>query len=137
MKMLKLPFFLSSNNGLDFYQNETNFPPSLILEANTMYKVAATINRTVVGINRNVFVFQFEGFSLCRYLAFQVHEKNSTLHLSHNTMLPKPSAFPSLGATTNCQKIVIKPKDVPIVVKKVMPKIQSSGRILKGIKPPM
>lgn len=136
MKLSKLPFFLSTNDGLDLCLDATNIPASLVLEANLIYNVAVTLNRTVVGIMRNVFVFQFDEFSLCRYLAFQVHEKNSTIHLSQNAILPKPSAFPDL-ASSNRQKIIVKTKEMPFVAKKIMPKIKSSGRILKGVKPPM
>lgn len=134
MKLSKLPFFLSTNNGLELCLDATNIPSNLELEANMIYNVAVTLNRTVVGLMRNVFVFQFDGFSLCRYLSFQIHDKNSTIHLSPDAIMPKPQAFPDLG---NTQKIVVKTRPTVAIKKKIMPKIQSSGRILKGVKPPM
>jgi len=134
MKLQKMPFFISSGTGLEFCPDATNIPESLMLRENTTYNVGFNLNRTVVGIKRNVLIFQFNGFSLCRYLSFQIHEQNSTLHVSHNAQLPPQNMeFPVLKVVN----VVKQSKPVAVAVKKVMPKIPNSNRCLKGVKPPM
>jgi len=88
MKLLRMPYFTSVATGLDFSIKDTNIPASLLLKKDTNYNVGYTLNRTVVGIKKDRLVFEFKGFSLCRYVSFQIHGQNSTLQVSPNAQQP-------------------------------------------------
>jgi len=132
MTLLKMPYFSSLGTGLEFSPTHTNIPESLLLKVGTNYNVGYTLNRTVVGIKQDELVFQFLGFSLCRYVSFQIHGQKSTLNVSHIAKLTTQNEdFPGLGGV----KVVKASKPVIVAVKAVVPRISETSQYLPGVQP--
>lgn len=77
-RMIKRPFLLTLNDGLEIVDTESSLPANNLLLANQRYTIALTINRSIIGNIKNVLVFQFEEFSLCRYLHFKICDDSIT-----------------------------------------------------------
>lgn len=136
-----MPFFFTANDGLELCTGSTNIPKTLFMEQNVTYNVALTLNRAVVGLMKNILVFQFTEFSLCRFLSFQIHDRSTEIHLSSNAVYPRTydekQNFPDLSDSGITHNMTVKIKQKPAAPKKAVAKIAVAARCKEGVKPPM
>ena len=100
-KMTCIPYFLNPNDGLEVCPKATTVPKDLFIHKDVLYDIAVTIKRSVIGLMKNVLVFQFvnSGISICRYLSIMICEAGTTskdLQIEHSQKQSQTSSAPKV-----------------------------------------